>query len=98
MAENAILDRVQAGDLRAIAIFLKISERRSKLFGLDVSNIPLLDALQVLVNEKVLPIRLGQVILKGIAELEESLREEGVKNEEMQRKLRQFEEASESGA
>jgi len=75
MAENAIMERVEAGDLRAIALFLKISERRCKLFGLDLSTIPVLDAVQVLVSERMITSYQARLIVEGVEGVEKKIKD-----------------------
>ncbi len=53
-AQNAIMDDVEGGDLRAITTFVKLSESIRLLYGLNVKH-DILDALEVLVKAKILP-------------------------------------------
>lgn len=50
-AQNAIIGRVESGDLRAVALLLKISENRRKLLGLDIQPLPAVRAVESLASD-----------------------------------------------
>lgn len=74
IAQNAIMKEVKAGNLRAIAILLKISERRSRLLALDVANYPFLNALEILIEDKIASPEQAAVVSEGIRGMWEKLR------------------------
>jgi len=49
--QNAIFGSAETGDLRAIALVLKISENRRKLLGLDVQPLPAVKAVEALASD-----------------------------------------------
>lgn len=81
--EVCLLDKLQDGleglleadpcNFRAIDALLKISERRSKLFGLEIKSIPLLDAMNLLMIEGVATPEQANIISTGIAKIENDL-------------------------
>jgi len=50
--QSAIMSKIERGDLRAIAVLLKISERRCKLLRLDIQPLPAIRVAEYLENEK----------------------------------------------
>lgn len=62
---------------RAIDRLIRISERRSKLLGLDIRNLPVLGALEILLTEQVATCQQADIVGKNISSMEQELREIG---------------------
>ncbi|MBD2571367.1 hypothetical protein [Anabaena lutea] len=83
--ELALLDTIQtnlenlldknSGDLRIIDRLLKVSERRSRLLGLEVKNMAVLEAAEILMSEGVITPRHAYIISQGIESIEGSLKD-----------------------
>ena len=72
--EQAMLPLLREGSVRAAAVLLKLSERRSKLLALDQKVYQLLESVEFLVNENVIhPSRL-EILAEGMSQLEASLK------------------------
>jgi transcriptional regulator with XRE-family HTH domain len=85
--ELELLDNLQAfllEDLqenknhRSIDRLIKISERRSKLLGLDIRNYPVLEALELLLSERIATTQHAQIVLRNLEHLESELIEHGI--------------------
>ncbi|MCC5611067.1 helix-turn-helix domain-containing protein [Nostoc sp. CHAB 5834] len=61
-------------DFRAIDRLIKVSERRSKLLGLDIRNYSILDAIQLLLQEKVASQRHAEIVATNILNMEQELK------------------------
>lgn len=85
--ELALLDRMEAKLLSCIdsdelgyrivgvmQCLLKLSERRSKLLGLDIRSMSTLDAIQVLLQEEILSTAQAGIVFEGVKSIEENLR------------------------
>ena len=72
--EESMLDVALEGSSRAALVIIKISERRSKLLGLDRRTPEILDALNVLLKENILSIKTAEIVNKGINKLWEDLK------------------------
>lgn len=62
-------------DFRAIDRLIKISERRAKLLGLDIRNYPILDAIELLLQEQVASQRHAEIVATNILNMEQQLRD-----------------------
>jgi transposase len=81
--EIDLLDRMQATLIdalekeefnhRCIDRLIKISERRSKLLGLDIRTYHILDALELLLKEKVATKKHAEIVMRNIVNLEQEL-------------------------
>ncbi len=60
-------------NLRIVDRLLKLSERRSKLLGLDFVNTPTLAAMEMLVREQIIPMKHAEMIYDSLRELEDKL-------------------------
>lgn len=69
---NSLKD--DTSNFRAVDKLIKLSERRSKLLGLDIKNIAILDAVQVLLCNRILSLKQAQVVSKGIDYILEELK------------------------
>lgn len=78
-AQLAIWDQVEAGDLKAITVFLQISNQRCKLLGLygttSTEGIKELNALSVLVHLRWLPEDLLSAIAANISECSQAIKD-----------------------
>jgi transcriptional regulator with XRE-family HTH domain len=72
--EESMLDVALEGSSRAALVVIKISERRSKILGLDRRTPAVLDALNVLLKENILSIKTAEIVNKGINKLWEDLK------------------------
>ena len=75
--ENKLMSSLQADapDYRAIDRLIKLSERRSKLLGLDIRNYPILDAVELLLKEQVASYRHAEIVATNILNMEQQLRD-----------------------
>lgn len=67
--EESLLDVALEGSSRAALVVIKISERRSKLLGLDRRTPEILDAVNTLMKENILPIKAAEIVHQGINKL-----------------------------
>ena len=72
--EFNILPQVQDGSIRAGMLIVKVSERRSKLLGLDQKSINLLEAVNLLLRENVMSERQALIVNTGVSRLYDELR------------------------
>ena len=72
--EFNILPQVQDGSIRAGMLIVKVSERRSKLLGLDQKSINLLEAVNLLLRENVMSERQALIVNSGVSRLYDELR------------------------
>jgi transcriptional regulator with XRE-family HTH domain len=72
--EESMLDVALEGSSRAALVVIKISERRSKILGLDRRTPAVLDALNVLLKENILSIKTAEIVNKGINKLWDDLK------------------------
>ena len=75
--EDKLMNCLQgdAPDYRAIDRLIKLSERRSKLLGLDIRNYPILDAVELLLKEQVASYRHAEIVATNILNMEQQLRD-----------------------
>jgi len=81
LAQNNILNELQLtmipkaldGDIRAVNCLLKIMDYQSNLFGLKVSAIPILRAVEVLLMDHLIGVDHAQIISDSLAELERKM-------------------------
>ncbi|MBD2731809.1 hypothetical protein H6G96_37440 [Nostoc sp. FACHB-892] len=59
---------------RVVSLLIKISERRSKLLGLEIRNLSTLDAVEKLLQEEILSTGQAAVIFHGVEAIERNLR------------------------
>jgi transcriptional regulator with XRE-family HTH domain len=67
--EESMLDVALEGSSRAALVVIKISERRSKILGLDRRTPEVLDALNILLKENILPLTTAKIVNEGINKL-----------------------------
>ena len=74
--ENKLMNCLQGNspDFRAIDRLIKVSERRSKLLGLDIRNYPILDAIELLLKEQVVSQKHAEIVMNNILNMEQELR------------------------
>jgi transcriptional regulator with XRE-family HTH domain len=72
--QRCLMPQLLEGNLRAANALIKISERRSKLYGLDLKPYEILEALQILVDEGCAPKSQILIVTHGLDQIQERLR------------------------
>ena len=72
--EESMLDVALEGSSRAALVVIKISERRSKILGLERRTPAVLDALNILLKENILSIKTAKIVHEGINKLWDDLK------------------------
>ena len=65
---------LEGGGVRVASVLLKLSERRSKLYGLDLKPYEILEALQVLVDEGCAPKSQILIVTNGLDKIQQQLK------------------------
>ncbi len=72
--QRCLMPQLLEGNLRAANALIKISERRSKLYGLDLKPYEILEALQVLVDEGCAPKSQILIVRNGLDQIQQQLK------------------------
>lgn len=72
--ESAMLPQLREGSIRAALVLLKVSERRSRLLALDQKNYQVLEAVEFLAAENVIPPQKIEILTAGLQKLESDLK------------------------
>lgn len=72
--QRCLMPQLLEGSLRAANALIKISERRSKLYGLDLKPYEILEAFQVLVDEGCAPKSQISIVRNGLNQIQEQLK------------------------
>lgn len=72
--QRCLMPQLLEGSLRAANALIKISERRSKLYGLDLKPYEILEALQVLVDEGCAPKSQILIVRNGLDQIQQQLK------------------------
>lgn len=74
--QERLMDSIESEgcNYRATNSLIKISERRSKLLGLEIRNLNVLDAIEILLHEQILSPTHAGIVAEGIENIEQNLR------------------------
>jgi Bacterial regulatory proteins, luxR family len=74
--QERLMDSIESEgcNYRATNSLIKISERRSKLLGLEIRNLSVLDAIEILLHEQILSPTYAGIVAEGIENIEQNLR------------------------
>jgi hypothetical protein len=74
--QNKLMNCLQGDspDFRAIDRLIKISERRCKLLGLEIRNLRVFEAVEILLHEEILSSAQAGIVFEGIENIEQNLR------------------------
>lgn len=74
--EQKLLTQIESDGCgyRVVSLLIKISERRSKLLGLEIRNLSTLDAVEKLLQEDILSVGQASVVFHGVESIERNLK------------------------
>jgi len=74
--QDKLMDSIESDGCgyRVVNLLIKISERRSKLLGLEIRNLSTLDAVEKLLQEDILSVGQASVVFHGVESIERNLK------------------------